>query len=80
MPAIDDYQLLRAIKKGSLSLKLKKLRALGFIEGPLPALGLKLTADGEQELEKLHTLQPREEEDPRTPSKGTGPARRPATR
>ena len=41
---IDDYDLLAALKKGTLALQIKKLRALGYIEGRarLP----KVTPDG----------------------------------
>lgn len=46
---IDDHDLLKALQKGTLALKLKKLRALGYIEGPakLP----KVTSDGVQAVE-----------------------------
>lgn len=49
---ISDYEMLKAISKGSFWLKLKKLRALGFIEGRLP-LKLRTTPDGEQEIARL---------------------------
>ena len=48
---ISDADLLEAIQKGSLWLKVKKLRALGFITGPIPKL--EVTADGVWEIKRL---------------------------
>lgn len=49
---LSDRDLLNAINKGSFWLKLKKLRAVGFIEGPLPSTKLKVTPDGIREIRK----------------------------
>jgi hypothetical protein len=47
-----DFAVLEALSKGTFWLKLKKLRALGYIEGPLPSSKLKVTLDGEIELQR----------------------------
>lgn len=44
---MTDVELLEALQKGGLMLKLRKLRALGYIEGPMLSLRLRLTPDGE---------------------------------
>jgi len=49
---ISDLQMLEAIRKGSFWLKLKKLRALGFISGRMP-LQLLLTQDGAEEIQRI---------------------------
>jgi hypothetical protein len=47
--SLTDHDVLEALYKGTLLLKLKKLRALGFIEGPLP-VSLRVTEDGRAEM------------------------------
>jgi hypothetical protein len=49
---ISDLQMLEAIRKGSFWLKLKKLRALGFITGTIPTK-LLLTQDGVEEIQRI---------------------------
>lgn len=44
-------ELLVAIHKGTFLLKIKSLRALGFIKWPLPKL--EVTADGLEEIDRL---------------------------
>jgi len=53
---VTDLEVLEAIQKGSFYLKLMKLRALGFIEGPIPRTegrGFRITPDGVEEIARI---------------------------
>ena len=54
---MTDLEVLDAIRKGSFWLKLKKLRALGFIDGPIPTK-LHVTPDGLEEIKRLQSETP----------------------
>lgn len=51
---LTDLALLEAIRKGQFDLKMRKLRALGFIKGKLPRI--EVTPDGIQYIEDLISL------------------------
>lgn len=48
---LEDLDVLVAISKGAYWLKLKKLRALGFIKGRIPQL--EITEDGVTEIARM---------------------------
>jgi hypothetical protein len=60
---ISDLQMLVAIQKGSLWLKLNKLRAMGFIAGQV-STKLEVTEDGLKEIQRLVFMKPQVEPAP----------------
>lgn len=49
--ALSDLDVLEGLHKGTLWLKVKKLRALGFVKGPLASL--EVTPEGVDEIARL---------------------------
>ena len=52
--SLSDLDVLEALHKGTLWLKVKKLRALGFVKGRWPAI--EVTPDGVEEIARLKDL------------------------